>query len=239
MKLRRYLRLLPSVILVTGGLLVLKASGIVHDAYAGQGAAPAADAPAPAPASTPANPDYAAGDSGASTGEVDVLSSLARRSAALDARQHALDTQAGILAATEARVDAKIAQLKTLQAQISALLTQRDAAQQAQIRALIRTYGPDGMKPARAAAIFATLPDAVLVPVAEGMKPADLGAILAAMPPDAAEKLTVKLADRLALPATTPPAPEPAKDDTKDKGTKDTKAAKDAKAAPVRHGKHA
>ena len=35
--------------------------------------------------------------------------------------------RANILAATEARVDAKIAQLKQLQAQITGLLAQRDA----------------------------------------------------------------------------------------------------------------
>jgi flagellar motility protein MotE (MotC chaperone) len=58
------------------------------------------------------------------------------------------------------------------------------------------------MKPARAAAIFNNLPDEVLIPVAQGMKPGDLGAILAAMNSEAAQRLTVKLANRLALPQT-------------------------------------
>jgi hypothetical protein len=108
--------------------------------------------------------------------------------------------QANMLAATESRVDAKIAQLKTLQAQITGLLVQRDAAQQKQVDALIKTYS--GMKDTSAAAIFSTLPDEVLIPVAQGMKSDVFGLILSKMSPDAAQKLTVKLANKLTLPET-------------------------------------
>jgi flagellar motility protein MotE (MotC chaperone) len=197
----RYLRLLPGVVLVCGGLLVLKTSGIVHDALAEEGQPAAADAMAPAPKA--ANKDFAGDDTGASSAaEVDVLTSLAKRRSALDAREAEVKTQTNVLAATEARVDSKIAQLKTLQAQIAALLVQRDAEQQKQVAVLVKTYGPDGMKAANAAAIFSTLPDDVLIPVAQGLKPADLGAILSKMSPDAAQKLTLKLANKLALPDT-------------------------------------
>ena len=65
--------------------------------------------------------------------EVDVLTSLSKRRGELDAREAKIQIQANILAATEARVDAKIAQLKSLQTQITALLAQRDAAQEKQI----------------------------------------------------------------------------------------------------------
>ena len=71
-----------------------------------------------------------------------------------------------MLAATEARVDAKIAQLKSLQSQITALLAQRDAAQEKQVASLVKTYS--AMKPKDAARIFDSLPDDVLVPVAAG-----------------------------------------------------------------------
>lgn len=191
----RFLRLLPGVVLVGAGLLVLNASGLVHDAYA-------AGAPAPGTGDeAPVNQDYAqADDQAASAAQVDVMGSFAKRRVELDARESQLNMQANILAAAEARVDAKIAQLKSLQDGINKLLVQRDAEQQAQITALIKTYGPDGMKPAAAAAIFNTLPDEILIPVAQGMKPGDLGPILAKMNTDAAQKLTVKLASRLALP---------------------------------------
>src|SRR5262249_35831661 len=57
MKLPRFARLLPSVVIVGTGLLVLNASGLIHDAYAGSAQS---DAMAPPPA--PANKDFAADD---------------------------------------------------------------------------------------------------------------------------------------------------------------------------------
>jgi flagellar motility protein MotE (MotC chaperone) len=203
----RYLRLLPGVLLLGGALLVLNATGVVHDAIA-QEAAPPTDALAPAPQS--ANQDFAGGQGQtASAAEVDVLTSLSKRRAAIDAREVEVQTQASILAATETRVDTKIAQLKDLQAQIAALLVQRDAAQEKQVVALVKTYS--AMKPQSAAGIFNTLDDSVLLPVAEEMKSDTLAPVLSAMNPDAARKLTIKLASKLALPDTTAMAtPAPA-----------------------------
>jgi flagellar motility protein MotE (MotC chaperone) len=207
----RYLRLLPGVLLVGGVLLVLNATGIVHDAIAQEAAPAVADAMGPAPRS--ANPDFAGGEGQtASAAEVDVLTSLSKRRAAIDAREVEVQTQTNILAATETRVDTKIAQLKDLQAQIAALLVQRDAAQEKQVQALMKIYS--AMKPQSAAGIFNTLDDSVLLPVAEEMKSDTLAPILSAMNPDAARKLTVKLASKLALPDTAaamaPPALVPA-----------------------------
>jgi flagellar motility protein MotE (MotC chaperone) len=195
----RYLRLLPSVMLVCGGLLVLKTSGIVHDAFALESAPAANDAMAAAPQGV--NPDFGGGDNQTSSAaEVDVLTSLGKRRAALDARETQIQNEAALLAATEARVDGKISQLKALQDQIAALLTQRDAAQQAQVDALVKTYS--AMKPKDAARIFDSLDDTVLVPVAQKMKSDVMAPVLAAMNPDAAQKLTMKLANKLALPDT-------------------------------------
>ncbi len=89
-----------------------------------------------------------------------------RRRKELDAREAVLNTQANMIAAAEQRVDAKIAQLKTLQTQIATLLGQRDEAQKAQIAALVKTYSDhEGRRMPRR--IFNTLPDDVLVPVAQ------------------------------------------------------------------------
>jgi flagellar motility protein MotE (MotC chaperone) len=111
-------------------------------------------------------------------------------------------------------VDAKISQLKGLQAQITALLAQRDQQQDDQVKSLVKTYS--AMKPVNAARIFETMPDTVLIPVAQTMKSDVLAPILAQMNPDTAQKLTVKLANKLTLPDTTsalapvPPAAAPA-----------------------------
>ena len=208
LKRKRFVRLLPSVMLACGALLVLNASGIVHDAFAQSAAPPPADAMA-APA-TPPNHDFADDDGTIATAaQVDVLTSLSRRRSELDQEQSKLQIQSNILAATESRVDSKIAQLKALQAQITGLLAQRDAAQEDQIKSLVKTYS--AMKPASAARILETMPDNVLIPVAQELKSDVLALILGQMNPDAAQKLTVKLASRLTLPETAsalaPPVP--------------------------------
>jgi flagellar motility protein MotE (MotC chaperone) len=198
-KMPRLLRLLPSVVVVGAGLLVLNASGLIHDAYAGINA-PGTDALAPPPA--PGNKDFADDQTQiASASEVDVLTNLSKRRGELDAREAQLQVQANILAATEARIDAKLVQLKSLQSQIATLIGQRDAAQEKQLASLVKTYS--AMKPKDAARIFDSLNDQVLVPVAAEMKSDVLAPVLAAMSPEQAQKLTVRLANKLTLPDTT------------------------------------
>jgi len=196
MKIR--LRLLPSVVVLGAGLLMLNASGLVHGARADANDSGTEAALTGQPVA--ANPDYAEADEQvASAAQVDVMGSFTKRSAELDARESRVRTQETMLNAVEARVDGKIAQLKSLQDQIAKLLNQRDAEQQKQVAALVKTYS--AMKPADAARIFDTLQDDVLVPVAQQMKSDVLAPVLAKMNPDATQKLTVKLANRLVLPA--------------------------------------
>ena len=195
----RFVRLLPGVVVVGTGLLVLNASGLIHNAYAQINQPAIADTMAPPP--TPGNKDFAGDNTqAASASEVDVLTSLSKRRGELDAREAKIQVQANILAATEARVDAKVAQLKSLQGQIAALLAQRDAAQEKQLTSLVKTYS--AMKPKDAARIFDSLSEAVLVPVAGEMKSDVLAPVLAAMSPEQAQKLTIKLANKLTLPDT-------------------------------------
>ncbi|MDB5735487.1 MAG: MgtE intracellular region [Alphaproteobacteria bacterium] len=199
MKLPRYLRLLPSVVIVGGALLVVNTSGLVHAAYAEASEQVASLTADP----QPAHEDFAGGedDQIASASEVDVINALGKRRKELDAREGQLFIQANMIAAAEKRVDAKISQLKTLQAQIAALLVQRDDAQKAQVASLVKTYST--MKPKDAARIFNNLPDDVLVPVAHDMKSDVLALVLANMNADNAKSLTVKLANKLTLPQTT------------------------------------
>jgi flagellar motility protein MotE (MotC chaperone) len=199
------------VVLLGTGLLAMKTSGLVHDAYAQAAETRQASAEAfPAPA----RDDYAgtSDDQIASASEADVLTSLAKRRQELDGRERTLGTREAMLTAAENRVDAKIAQLKQLEGRISALLVQRDDAQKKQVDALVKTYST--MKPKDAARIFDALPDDVLVPVAQQMKSDVLALVLANMASDNAKALTVKLANRLALPETAdaaaPAAPAPA-----------------------------
>lgn len=205
-----HLRLLPAVIVLAATLLAIKGVNLVQVARAevaagqetqgnaaipqsGQAATDTGDEPAP-------GEDLAVDDSSTSAAEVDVLTSLSKRRAELDAREQALNMRANLLAAAEQRVDAKIADLKSLQSQIQTLLGHRDDAEQKQLTALVKVYS--AMKPRDAARIFNTLDPAVLLEVAGAMKPDSLAAIMAAMNPEQAQGLTVKLADRLKLPKT-------------------------------------
>jgi flagellar motility protein MotE (MotC chaperone) len=204
---RKYFRLLPAVVIVGVTLLAIKGVDIARaaqsvtdpDAPDNTGLAPSDKA------GGSATPDFAADpDGGGSAAEVDVLSSLTQRRAELDARARALDMRENLLKAGEARVDQKVVALKQLQGDITTLLAKRDAAQDDQIKSLIKTYST--MKPKDAARIFNTLADDVLLPVAKGMKSDILAPVLAAMNPDAAQKLTVKLANLLKLPDSAPAA---------------------------------
>jgi flagellar motility protein MotE (MotC chaperone) len=199
---KRHFRLLPAVVIVGTALLGLRASDLIHSAYAKTDGSAGLSADLTSDP-VPANPDYAGTSDGAqaSAAEVDVQDAMAKRRRELDARQGQIADQARMLTAAEQRVDAKIGQLKKLQATITTLLGQRDDAQKAQIAALVKTYS--NMKPKDAARIFDTLPDDVLVPVAQAMKADVLGTVLASMNPDNARALTVKLATRLTLPETT------------------------------------
>ena len=194
-------RLMPAVILVGAGLLVMKTSGLVHEAQAAEASM--------APAAQTAQIDFAGpAEQNASASQVDILTNLSQRRDELDARARDLDMRANLLAAAEKRVDDKISQIKDLQTKLADLLKQRDAEQEKQIQALVKTYS--AMKTLSAAQIFASLDDDVLVPVAQEMNPEDLSKIMGAMPATAAQKLTVKLANRLALPKTvTPPVMAP------------------------------
>ena len=204
----KHIRLLPAVIVVAGALLALKGEILVRDAWAqelpsGDAAVLAQDTAAPAKDIADDNSESS------SAAEVDVLTSLSKRRAALDAREADLDMRANVMAAAESRVDGKIASLKQLQDQIATLLGQRDAEQEKQVASLVKTYS--AMKAKDAARIFNNLSDDVLIPVAHAMKSDVLAPVLAAMNPDAAQKLTVKLADRLKLPdLAAPAAPAPA-----------------------------
>jgi flagellar motility protein MotE (MotC chaperone) len=194
----RFVRLLPGVMLATAVMLVLNGTGLVESGMAlAQGAANAiSEAP------TPSNQDFADNDEQiASAAQANVLTGLARRRTELDAREAQVKMQADIMAATEKRVDAKIAQLKALQDKIAALMVTLDDSQKAQVAALVKTYA--AMKPINAARIFETMPENVLVPVAQQMKPDVLSLVLSQMNPEKARDLTVKLANKLAVPETT------------------------------------
>lgn len=183
-------------------------SSMPEQALIGTAAATAASAPVCAPSAA-----ELAAQAGLSPAELQVLQSLGARRGQLDKRETDLDVQLKLLAAAEAKLDAKLAALTGLKGDIQGLLGQADAQSQAENQRLVRVY--EAMKPKTAALQMAVMSDAVRLPIASKMKERSLSAVLGAMPPAAAKELTEKLAQRYAAAdplkqaraAVTPPTP--------------------------------
>ena len=131
---------------------------------------------------------------GLSPAELQVLQSLGTRRGQLDARENDLSTQLALMAAAEAKLDAKIKTLTGLKGQVQDLLTQSSTKEAAEIDRLVKVF--EGMKAKDAAPRMAMLDDNVRIPIAAKMKERALSAILSQMPAAEAKKLTESLAHR-------------------------------------------
>ena len=137
-------------------------------------------------------------EAGLSPAELRVLQSLGARRGQLDQREQDIDVQLQLLAAAEAKLDAKMKALTGLKGDIQGLLGQVDAKKQAEVDRLVTVY--QGMKPKDAAARMTLLSDDVRLPIAAKMKERALSQILANMAPNEAKILTERLAARMANP---------------------------------------
>src|SRR5207342_122001 len=96
--------------------------------------------------------------------------------------------------AAEKRLDARLAQLKQLEAQINEAVRAKDEAENAKLKHVVTMY--ENMKPKDAARVFERLELRILVEVATKLNARRMSDILAQMSPDSAERLTVELAGR-------------------------------------------
>jgi len=165
----------------------------------------AASAAAPAVAAVPAAKPAAvcaptaaelAKEAGLSPAELRILQNLGARRGQLDQREQDLSTQLALLAAAEAKLDAKVKAMNTVKAEVQNLLKAGDARQEAEVARMTKVF--ESMKPKMAAERMVVLDDAVRLPIAARMKERSLSAVLAQMPPDEAKKLTESLARRFA-----------------------------------------
>jgi len=130
----------------------------------------------------------------ASAGERAVLESLRQRNQQLDARKRELDMRESLINAAEKRLEAKVAELKDTEVKVNTAIGTRDKTEAARFAGIVAMY--ENMKSKDAARIFERLDLNILVDVATKMKPSKMSEILAQMSPDAAERLTVELANR-------------------------------------------
>ncbi|PTS88079.1 MULTISPECIES: MotE family protein [unclassified Caulobacter] len=192
-------RSLPEMI--SGARAFAEGTGKAGEGAAGEGAA---QKPAPkAPAASAAMPKVCAPtatdlarEAGLSPAELRILQSLGARRGQLDQREQDIDVQLQLLAAAEAKLDAKVKSLNGLKGDIQGLLGQADSQKSAEVDRMVTVFS--GMKPKDAAARMTILDDAVRVPIAAKMKERTLALILANMAPTDAKVLTEKLANRFA-----------------------------------------
>ncbi|HEY3697507.1 MotE family protein [Phenylobacterium sp.] len=133
-------------------------------------------------------------EAGLSPAELQVLQSLGVRRGQLDQREQQLDVQLALMAAAEAKLDAKVRALTGLKTDIKGLLVQADSHEDEEINRLVKVF--EAMKPKDAAPRMVLLEDSVRLPIAAKMKERVLSAILAQMPPPEAKRLTESLARR-------------------------------------------
>lgn len=126
------------------------------------------------------------------TSEDALVARLGERRAELDQREADLGMRTALLDAAEKRLDERAKQLAALEAQVSQLVDEKQAAEDAGFKSVVSMY--ETMKPKDAAKIFDTLTLSVLVKVVRAMNPRKMAPILAAMSAEPAQQLTVALA---------------------------------------------
>ncbi len=196
-------RLLP-VTVAAALLLALEVGGLwqgaaaVLGSAAAQGAeeaptersAPEADQPAVLDRRTPT---FDVAD--VSAAEIELLENLVARREALEARERELDMRENLLAAAEQRVDAKITELKKIEASVSKVINERE---ESKIRSLVKIY--EKMKAKDAARIFNQLDQDTVLAVVERMRESKAAAVIAQMEGKKAKAVTTDLARLRALP---------------------------------------
>ncbi len=191
---------------ITGSIATTPAAGAAKTAPAAPAAAKAKDVkPVPPPQDGIVVPtDGAALPSGA---EREILQRLRQRREELDTRARELDIRESLVKAAEQRIDAHLAEIKEVEAQIKTETKEKDKAEAARFKGLVTMY--ENMKPRDAAKIFDGLDMEVLIKVASQINPRTMADIMAQMSPEMAERLTVALASQAQQTAKNGPAELP------------------------------
>jgi flagellar motility protein MotE (MotC chaperone) len=130
----------------------------------------------------------------ASPGERAVLERLQTRRQELDTRNRELEMRENLIKAAEKRLEAKVSELKNTEGRVNTAMGTRDKVEAERFKSIVTMY--ENMKSKDAARIFDRLDMKILVDVSTQMNPRKMSEILGQMSPDAAERLTVELANR-------------------------------------------
>jgi flagellar motility protein MotE (MotC chaperone) len=125
--------------------------------------------------------------------ELDLLQNLTKRREELDQRSKDLDMKANVLDATEKRINDKVGEMKSLQAELSKVVEAYKTQQNTEIMSLVKVY--ENMKPGDAANIFNELDMPILLEIIDKMSERKVAPVLAAMDPKHARDVTQELAE--------------------------------------------
>lgn len=123
-----------------------------------------------------------------------LLERLTERRQELDQRERELQVRETLLQAQEKRLESKAVELKDIEARIVAATKKKEETENARLKSLVTMY--ENMKAKEAAKIFDRLDIRLATEVANQIAPRRMSDILAQMSPEAAERLTVELANR-------------------------------------------
>ena len=129
-----------------------------------------------------------------SASERAILERLQARRQELEARAREIDIRESLLKSAEKRIEARVEELKAVEARITTATGQKNEADAARFKGIITMY--EGMKPKDAAKVFDRLDMTVLLEIASQIAPRKMSDILGLMTTEAAERLTVELARR-------------------------------------------
>lgn len=130
----------------------------------------------------------------ASPSEKALLEKLGARRDALKQRGQELDLREKMLDEAEKKIETGIGDLKKAEDKVDAAAKAKEEAEKQGLKSIVTMY--ETMKPKDAARVFDRLGHDVLVPLVVAMNPRKMAEILAVMQPEAAERLTVALANR-------------------------------------------
>jgi flagellar motility protein MotE (MotC chaperone) len=122
-----------------------------------------------------------------------VLERLGERREEIQQKGRELEMRERLLENAERKLDSRINELRSIEDKAQEATKKADP-EAAALRNLVTMY--EAMKPKDAARVFDRLSHDVLVPVVVQMNPRKMAEVLAVMSPEAAEKLTVALANR-------------------------------------------
>jgi flagellar motility protein MotE (MotC chaperone) len=129
-----------------------------------------------------------------SASERAILERLQARRQELEARAREIDIREGLLKAAEKRVEARVEEMKAVEARVTTATTQKKDDDAARFKGIITMY--ESMKPKDAARVFDRLDISVLFEIASQIAPRKMSDILGLMAPEAAERLTIEMAKR-------------------------------------------